>query len=141
MRAQLAAVVALATLVALAATALGVARSGAHDARVRSERIAEIETTDFRAVLTAARVGGGAMPTASVSLTTFEQRDGRWLGIGRHEVRGPHFWWTVTGRRAVCRLEIRTAGPGARFHPRAVVQLLAGPSLGCGRARAYSLTR
>jgi hypothetical protein len=32
----------------------------------------------------------------------------------------------------VCRLEIRTTGPSAAFKPRAIVQLLVTPSLGCG---------
>jgi hypothetical protein len=96
-------------------------------------------TSDVRTVVTATKTSGGAAPTAAVRATSFERRGGRWVRAGVHALPGIYFWKTVTGPRAVCRLEIRTEGPGARFRPRAVVQLLASPSLGCGGASTYAL--
>jgi hypothetical protein len=102
--------------------------------------IASATTSDFRVVLVAAKRSDGAMPEARVTLTTFEQLRGRWQRTGVHPLSGSYFWKTVTGPRAVCRLEIRTGGAQARFSPRAIVQLLLGPSLGCGPSSAYRLT-
>ncbi len=98
-------------------------------------------TGDLRVAVTAQKAdGGGDMPTAVVKVTTSQRVDGQWRRTGTHRVRGTYFWHTVTGRRAVCRLEIRTAGTGASFRPHVVVQLLLTPSLGCGSAYRYALT-
>ena len=67
-----------------------------------------------------------------MKLETYRRAGGRWQRTGSHELRGPYFWKTLTAPRAVCRLEIRTTGAAARFRPRALVQLLQTPSLGCG---------
>ena len=140
MRAHLAPLLTLATLVALAAAALALAgASTGSEPQARSQEIAEAVTSDVRTVVTATKTSGGAAPTASVRVTSFERRDERWVRAGVHALPGIYFWKTVTGPRAVCRLEIRTEGPGASFRPRAVVQLLVSPSLGCGRASAYVL--
>jgi len=101
--------------------------------------IASATTSDFRLVLVATKRGGSAIPEATVTLRTFEQLDGRWQKTGVHPLRGTYFWKTVTGPRAVCRLEIRTGGARPQFSPRAVVQLLLSPSLGCDSASSYRL--
>ena len=102
--------------------------------------IASASTSDFRVVLTAARRGGGSAPTATITLTTSRRLGGGWQRTGVHRLRGTYFWNTVTGPRAVCRLEVRTTGSSARFQPQVLVQLLLSPSLGCGPAAEYDLT-
>src|SRR5688500_18358599 len=102
--------------------------------------LASVETKDYRVSLTAAKsVSSDAIPTASVSVRTSERRGGGWQRIGSRRLDAVYFWKTVTGPRAVCRLEIRTAGAAPRFRPYAVIQLLVSPSLGCGKAHRIEL--
>jgi hypothetical protein len=139
MRMQLAPLLTLAAVVAFAAAALAIAgTSEGRNMQAGSQTIAEASARDFRTVLTATKTSGGAAPTAAVTATSFERRDGRWARTGTRELPGTYFWKTVTGPRAVCRLEIRTSGAGAAFRPRARAQLLVSPSLGCGRASTYA---
>jgi type II secretory pathway pseudopilin PulG len=113
------------------------ARSGTASTKVRT--VASTTTTDFRAVVEAARRGAGAAPEATLTLTTFERHRGAWQRTGTHRLAGTYFWKTVTGPRAVCRFEITTAGAQAKFRPRAVVQFLLSPSLACGPVSEHVL--
>jgi len=116
--------------VLVAALALAVAAS-AQAART----IASATTSDYRVVLSASkRGGGGGAPAATVRIALFQRSGNRWRPIGARRVPGTYFWHTVTGARAVCRLDVRTAGEA-----RVVVQLLVTPSIGCGRAHSYPL--
>ena len=116
------------------ALALGVvAQAGARgEASTNTKTIASTTTSDFRVVVTAQRRGGGSAPTAALTATTFARTDNAWRRTGRRALGVSYFWKTVTGPRAVCRLEIRTAGASAAFRPHVVVQMLVTPSLGCG---------
>jgi hypothetical protein len=113
------------------------AAAGSSAARTAPTRVGTLATSDFRVVVTAekGRNGSGA-PTAAVRVTTSQRIGGRWRATGTHRLDGTYFWHTVTGPRAVCGLELRTTGD----RPRAVVQLLVTPSIGCGPAASYPLT-
>ena len=126
--------VGVAAVVAAAAASGSAAPSGAAVAR-----IATATTTDFRVVLTAEKRGGGGAPTAVVRLTSEQRIDDRWRRTGAHRLNGTYFWNTVTGPRAVCRLELKTTGASMKPRPRVIVQLLLTPSLGCGRTHQYGL--
>jgi hypothetical protein len=101
--------------------------------------VASTTTSDFRVVVKAVRRDAGAAPEATLTLTTFERHRGAWKRTGTHRLAGTYFWKTVTGPRAVCRLEISTTGAQANFRPRAVVRFLVSPSLGCGPVSERSL--
>ena len=114
--------------------------AGPVGAAARQTTIAAASTPDYRVVVGAQRLaGGGGAPTASVTLTSYRRASAGWARIGSRRVPGTYFWNTVTASRGVCRLELRTAGAGPRFVPRALVQLLVSPSLGCGSARSFAL--
>jgi hypothetical protein len=104
------------------------------------KRVADLRTTDFRVVVTATKRGSGSAPTAKVAVVTFQRRDGSWVHTGSHVLRGSYFWHTVSGSRAICRFEFHTAAARTRERPRATVQLLMTPSLGCARAYEFVLT-
>jgi hypothetical protein len=102
--------------------------------------IGTVTTSDFRVVLTARQTGaGGGAPSAIVRVTTSRRVVGRWQQTATHRLKGTYFWNTATGPRAVCRLEIRTAGTQPTFQPYVVVQLLASPALGCGTTQRFHL--
>jgi hypothetical protein len=106
-----------------------------------SKTIASASTSDFRVVVSATNLGGGAgAPAASVTVTTFERASGAWRRTGTRRLRGAYFWKTVTGPLAVCRLEIRTTAAEPGFRPHAVIQLLRSPSLGCGPATEHRVS-
>jgi hypothetical protein len=132
MRSVIAVVVGLTVALSIAAVAL----AAGDRAAAPSARIAEVSTTDLRAVVTATKRGNDAPPTAQVAVSTFKRASGTWSRTGRHVLPGTYFWNTVTGSRAVCRLELRTS-PTRR--PRLLVQLLTTPSIGCGRAHELVL--
>ena len=136
------AVGALGLAVALIAVAYAAAGSDRQheSAAAASREVASATTRDFRVVVTAVKSSGGSAPAATVTVTTSQRIGTEWRRTALHRLRGPYFWKTVTGPRAVCRLELRTTGPQAGFLPRAVVQLLLTPSLGCGAANDYVLT-
>jgi hypothetical protein len=125
-------VVSFVVVAALVAGAHAAARGG--EASTTARTIASTSTSDFRVVVTAARLDEGPAPSAALTATTFTRTENRWRRTGKHPLGGSYFWKTVTGPRAVCRLEIRTTGSSAAFKPRAIVQLLVTPSLGCGPA-------
>jgi hypothetical protein len=132
---------AAATVIALAAMlAVYVSSSPARgDAAAGTARIGTATTSDFRVVLTATKLGGGAAPEARVTVTTSRKTGAGWRRTGTDRLAGTYFWKTVTGPQAVCRLELRTTG-GVTSSPRAVVQVLQTPSLGCGPQAAFPLT-
>jgi hypothetical protein len=106
-----------------------------------SKTIATATTNDFRVVVSATNLGGGGgAPTAAVTVRTFARADGAWRRTNERRLAGTYFWNTVSGPLAVCRLEIRTTATKARVRPRAIVQLLRSPSLGCGPATTHLLT-
>lgn len=134
--------VAIAGVIALAA--LLVAYVSSSPARIHADAAASAtigiaSTNDFRVVLTATKLGGGSAPGARVTVTTSRETGVGWRRTGVDRLAGTYFWKTVTAPRAVCRLELRTTG-GVTSSPRALVQLLQTPSLGCGPQAAYSLT-
>jgi hypothetical protein len=118
---------------------IGAARSGASATQTRT--IASATTSDFRAVLTATKADGGRAPAATVMLTTFTRREGSWKRTGVNRLGDAYFWKVVTGQRALCRFEIRTAGGRSGFVPRATIRLLLSPSLGCGSMSEFVLVR
>jgi hypothetical protein len=116
--------------------ALGVALVTARaDAASETKTIASATTADFRVVVAASNLGGGGgTPEATVVVRTFERASGAWRRTGERRLAGPYFWKTITGPLAVCRLEVR--GTGTK--PRALVQLLRSPSLGCGPVTTHA---
>ena len=133
------AAIGLGVAAALVATAYAArsdaARSGGTATAAR--QIAALTTSDFRVVVRAEKAGNSGMPTAVVEVTTSRRVGGRWRATGTHRLKGPYFWNTVTGARALCRLEVRTAASASG--PRTVVQLLLTPSIGCGPASSFPL--
>jgi hypothetical protein len=130
-------------LVALGAATSTSASTGARrdSSAAREKTIASTTTSDFRIVVVAeTRGGGGGAPSATVTVTTSKRVRGTWVQTGVHRLRGTYFWKSVTGPRAVCRLDVRTTAARAGFRPSVVVQLLISPSLGCGPASEYPLT-
>jgi hypothetical protein len=127
----------------LTAAALVAAPAGARDvsSTAATRTLATATTTDFRVVLVATNLGGGGgAPPARVTVRTFERRAaGGWRPTAERRLPGTYFWKTITGPRAVCRLEITTGG-GLGKQPRVVVQLLQSPSLGCGPTATQRLT-
>ncbi|HEU5279789.1 MAG TPA: hypothetical protein VFU26_12905 [Gaiellaceae bacterium] len=103
--------------------------------------IATVTSVDYRAVLTARRGSSGTTPTAAVTVTTYTRQEGRWVLLRTLRLAETYFWRTVTGPRALCRLEMTTAAPGRGPSPRIVVRLLLSPALGCGRVHTIVLIR
>jgi hypothetical protein len=131
----------LVAAVTLVATALATARAETR-AEVSSNSartIASTTTSDFRVVVTVKKVSEGPAPAARVTVRTYERAPSGWHTTGARVLAETYFWKTLIGPRAVCRVEIRTAG-GAGSTPRAIVQLLQSPSLGCGQATSHRLT-
>jgi hypothetical protein len=127
--------IAAAALVALATlqpTGAG-SQSDAHQGAARVATIAVITTQDFRVAVVARRLDGGSTPTADVRVGVARRVGGSWRESGETRLGETYFWNTVSGARAVCRLEIKTAATGSASGPHVTVQLLLSPSLGCGR--------
>jgi hypothetical protein len=103
----------------------------------RVASVATVTTRDFRVAVVATRLSRGATPTAEVRVAAAHRAEGgTWREIGERRLGETYFWHTVTGPRAVCRLELATTSR-PRLRPHVVVQLLLSPSLGC--ARTYRL--
>ena len=112
--------------------------TGRADAAGETKTIATTTTTDFRVIVSATNLGGGGgAPEARVTVRAFERAGGAWRRTSDRRLAGPYFWKTITGPLAVCKLEIRTTGG----RPRALVQLLQSPSLGCGPITEHRLAR
>jgi hypothetical protein len=129
-----ASVVAVAAWLIVLATVLAPAAASRNDASASAQRFASvgvITTADYRVAVVAQRMSGSP-PTAEVRVGYARRVGARWRELGERRLDETYFWRTVTGPRAVCRLEIETAGPGARIRPYVTVRLLQSPSLGCG---------
>lgn len=111
-----------------AAGAQGEVQAGAQ----RVATVGVVTTKDFRAVVVAERLTGSP-PTAKVRVGYARRVSGRWRELGEKRLGETFFWHSVTGPRAVCRLELETVAPGRQpFRPAVTVRLLQSPSLGCG---------
>jgi hypothetical protein len=92
-----------------------------------SATIASSTAVGFRAIVTATKTSGGSAPSASVSVTAFENTGGAWRSVGRVRVGRPSgfFWKALTGPRGIRQFSIGTS-PLQRVS----VQLLVTPALG-----------
>ena len=113
-------------------------RADAGTSQARVATVATVTTGDFRVAVVARRLGGSP-PTADVRVGIARRVGGSWRERGERRLSETSFWRTVTGPRAVCRLEIATAGRSPSFRPFVTVQLLQSPSLGCGKAFRVTL--
>ena len=139
MRGRRVAATALVAFAALLVAYVSSSPAGSDTDAATAKTIGSASTSDFRVVLTATKLEGGAAPAARVTVTTSRKAGSAWRRTGVRHLAGTYFWKTLTGPRAVCRLELRTTG-GATSSPRAVVQLLQTPSVGCGPQSVHSLT-
>ena len=127
--------IALAAVVVLLAMLHSSAAASRGEVQASAQRrgtVGLITTVDFRVAVVAERLSGESPPTAEVSVGFARRVGGRWRELGEKRLDETYFWRTVTGQRAVCRLEIETAGPGGRARPYVTVRILQSPSLGCG---------
>ena len=132
-------------MVAFVAAVGAVAASGSRgDVRSSAQRVATVgvvTTVDFRAVVVAERMSG-APPTAEVRVGFARRVSGRWRELGERRLDETYFWRTVTGPRALCRLEVETVAPERpSFRPAVTIRLLQSPSLGCGNTYRIPLVR
>jgi hypothetical protein len=120
-------------LLVVLATAL--ASTGAAGATTTAQiTIATASATGFRVDVLAQRTGAGEAPTATVTLVTYRQTDRTFKLLSRARLRGTFFWKTITGPRAVCTLNLATAGTA-----HVTVQLLTSPAIGCGSTTTIKL--
>jgi hypothetical protein len=128
---------AAAAVAVLIVTAMLAAEAGAKhetlDSARRTASVALLTTRDFRVAVVAIRLNGGASPTAEARVAVAQRVGASWRESGERRLDETYFWRTVSGPRAVCRLEVMTAGSQPSFRPHVTVQLLLSPSLGCGR--------
>jgi hypothetical protein len=121
----------------VAVTAMVPAAAGAqHETLGSAPRVASVAlltTRDFRVAVVATRLSGGATPTAEVRVAVAYRAGSSWRESGERRLDETYFWRTVSGPRAVCRLEAVIGGSRPSFRPHVKVQLLLSPSLGCGR--------
>lgn len=134
----------VAVLMIGAAVALGITTLAfAHAERTLSaaspSHVAVVTTNDFRVVVSATKTGPGLSPTADVVVAIFQRRGRNWAATKRVVLPGRYFWHTISGLRAICRLELRTAAKRGAAGLRLKIQLLVTPSLGCGRLHDYLL--
>jgi hypothetical protein len=137
-----ASLVAVAAMFIVLAIVLPPATASRNDASASAQRFASvgvITTADYRVAVVAQRMSG-LPPTAELRVGYARRVGGGWRELGERRLDETYFWRTVTGPRAVCRLEIETAGPGGRARPYATVRLLLSPSLGCGDTHRIPLT-
>jgi hypothetical protein len=113
--------------------------SARHSSAQRFATVGVVTTQDFRVAVVAQRLTGSP-PTAEVRVGYARRVGARWRELGEKRLEETYFWRTVTGPRAVRRLEIETAGPGGRSRPYVTVRLLLSPSLGCGDTYRIPLT-
>ena len=126
---------------ALAGLALAASSTAAATTTPKTTTIASATSLDYRVVLGVRKNPGGNAPTAEVIVTTYVRSNSRWHHAGSRNLPGTYFWKTVSAPHSLCRLEIdSTSSTGARG-PRAIVQLLVSPSIGCGRTQTISLPK
>jgi hypothetical protein len=137
---------ALSRTIVLASIAVAMAATPLADARAKTEKratssravsIATVTTHDFRAAVVATRLTGGATPTADVRVAIAQRIAGRWREKAETRLKETYFWRTVTGPRAICKLELATAR--SPQSPYVAIRLLQSPSLGCGRTHRIPL--
>ena len=126
------ALAALVVLLAIPHSSAAASRGGVQASAQRVGTVGMITTLDFRVAVVAERLSSESPPTAEVRVGFAGRVGGRWRELGEKQLEETYFWHTVTGPRAVCRLEIETAGPGGRTRPYVTVRILQSPSLGCG---------
>jgi hypothetical protein len=105
--------------IVLASCAVAMAATPLADARAKTEQratsspavsIATVATRDFRVAVVATRLTRGATPTADVRVGIAQRIAGGWREKGETRLEATYFWRTVTGPRAICKLELATAG-------------------------------
>ena len=99
--------------------------------------LATATTQDFRVAVVATRSSAGTAPTAEVRVAVARRVGRAWRETGELRLPETYFWKTVTGPRALCRLEISTASSRSSSRPQVTVQVLQSPSLGCGPTHRY----
>jgi hypothetical protein len=112
------------------------ARAERADDNPRVATVATVRTADFRVAIVATRVDGGGAPTADVRLGIAKRVGSGWRERREVRLKEIYFWRTVTGPRAVCRLQVATARS-----PEVGTQLLQSSSLGCGPLHRIPLPR
>lgn len=122
--------------VALVITSLALAR-GERQLSASRSNVAIVTTNDFRVVVSAIKTGAGQSPTADVVVASFQRRGSEWGTTKRIVLPGLYFWHTVSGPRAICRIELNTASSRSVPQPRLKIQFLVTPSVGCGRVHDY----
>jgi hypothetical protein len=122
----------LALLVVLAGTL--VSTSAAAATTSAQVTIATASATGFRVDVRAQRTGAGEAPTATVTLVAYRQADRTLKLLSRTRLRGTFFWKAITGPRAICTLNLATAGTA-----HVTIQLLTSPAIGCGPATTIKL--
>lgn len=130
-----------ALLVQVAVTALVIVASGAaaRDTAARPTTLASATSLDYRVVVSARKNSGGSTPTAAVIIAIYKRSNSSWHSAGSKRLSGTYFWKTVSAPHSVCRLEIDTASSSTGVRPRAIVQLLVSPSIGCGKPQTILL--
>src|SRR5262245_50052934 len=123
------------SVLALALAAILLTIASAATGATTARTIATTSSSDFRADLVAQRSSGGKAPAANLTVVTYERGQGVWNRLGSPRGTGTCFWKTVTGPRAICKLELATVG-----HARVIVQMLVTPAIGCGRTSTVPLT-
>jgi hypothetical protein len=137
---------ALRRTIVLASVSVAMAATPLADARAKTEKratssravsIATVTTHGFRVAVVATRLTGGATPTADARVAIAQRIAGGWREKGETRLKETYFWRTVTGPRAICKLELATAG--SPQSPYVAIRLLQSPSLGCGRTHRIPL--
>jgi hypothetical protein len=98
--------------------------------------VASATAHDFRIVLTATKVSGGAAPAATVHVTAYVHGRFGWTSRGelRLGTRGGYFWKVLEGGHAVRDFTISNDSPA-----RGSVQLLVTPALGWSTTYHFQL--
>jgi len=102
--------------------------------------IASATSLDYRVDVTARKTSGGNAPTAEIIVTSYVRSNGHWQPAGSSHLPGIYFWKTVREPHSLCKLEIETTRTPVAGRPRAIVQVLVSPSIGCGRTQAILLS-
>jgi hypothetical protein len=114
------------------------ARPAAHAGAKRAAALATLATSDFRVTVVARQLSGATPPTAEVRAAVAVRVGGGWRQLHELRLRETYFWSTVSGPRAICRLDISTGAPPGN-HPHVTIQVLQSPAIGCGPAHRIPL--
>jgi hypothetical protein len=101
--------------------------------------VATLTARDLRVAVVAVRSSGGTTPTAEVRVALARKIGRSWRETGEMRLPEVYFWRTVTGPRAICKLEITTVAAPDPLRPHVTVRLLRSPSLGCGPLHRFAL--